>query len=174
MLGEVTREWQRDGMSTEAGAIWPTNSLSQWLLGRFISRTTNGFLIAGLVSPPSHTAKMAALSDLSRHLADKGAYLSSWELLGSTTLKRVESNMWRLVAPMVVLVLASLWFAFRRPTEIILGAAVLCMSGLCLLATMALTGWTWNLMNMMAVAADIGHGRGLHDFHPIGFAAAWR
>jgi len=158
LLGEVTREWQRDSASAATETVWPTNSLSQWLLGRFISRTTNGFLIAGLVSPPPHKAKMAALSDLSHRLADKGALLSSWELLGSTTLKRVESNMWRLVAPMVMLVLASLWFAFRRPTEIILGAAVLCMSGLCLLATMALAGWTWNLMNMMAAPLILGTG----------------
>ncbi len=158
LLGEVTREWRRDGAVNTTAAIWPTNSLSQWLLGRFISRTTNGFLIAGLVFPPSHQAKMAALSDLSQRLAAQDALLSSWELLGSTTFKRVESNMWRLVAPMVVLVLASLWFAFRRSTEIILGAAVLCMSGLCLLATMALTGWTWNLMNMMAAPLILGTG----------------
>jgi uncharacterized protein len=158
VLGEVTREWQRDGASAATETLWPTNSLSQWLLGRFISRTTNGFLIAGLVSPPSHKTKMAALSDLSHRLAERGALLSSWELLGSTTLKRVQSKMWRLVAPMVVLVLASLWFAFRRPTEIILGAAVLCMSGLCLLATMAVTGWTWNLMNMMAAPLILGTG----------------
>ena len=39
---------------------------------------------------------------------------------------------------MVVLVLLSLWFAFRRATEILLGVAVLCLSGVCLLATMAL------------------------------------
>jgi predicted RND superfamily exporter protein len=66
--------------------------------------------------------------------------------------------MWRLVTPMVILVLLSLWFAFRRPTEILLGAAVLCMSGLCLLATMALTHWTWNLMNLMAVPLILGTG----------------
>src|SRR5262249_12728727 len=35
--GEVTHEWQRDGASS--GTVWPTNSLSQWLLSRFIART---------------------------------------------------------------------------------------------------------------------------------------
>lgn len=158
LLGPVTQEWQRDGASTTTGAIWPTNSLSQWLLSRFIARTTNGLLIVGLVYPPSHPEKMAAIESLSRHLAEKGSLLSSWDLLGSATLKRVESKMWRLVTPMVVLVLASLWFAFRRPTEIVLGASVLCMSGLCLLAIMSLTGWTWNLMNMMALPLILGTG----------------
>jgi lauroyl/myristoyl acyltransferase len=70
----------------------------------------------------------------------------------------VESKLWRLVTPMVVLVLLSLWFAFRRATEILLGGAVLCLSGLCLLAIMALAGWTWNLMNMMAMPLMLGTG----------------
>lgn len=153
---EVASEWRRDGASTQT--IWPTNYLSRWLLGRFISRTTNEILVAGLVYPPPHPAKMTAIAELSRHLSQNGSLLSSWDLLGSTTLKRVESKMWRLVTPMVVLVFLSLWFAFRRPTEIVLGAVVLCMSGLCLLATMALTGWTWNLMNLMALPLILGTG----------------
>ena len=158
LAGEVTREWQRDGASTTTATIWPTNSLSQWLLGRFIARTTNGILVVGFVYPPARPVKMEAIEGLSQRLAENGALLSSWEFLGAMTLKRVESKMWQLVTPMVALVLLSLWFAFRRPTEIMLGGAVLCMSGLCLLATMALAGWTWNLMNMMAAPLILGTG----------------
>src|SRR5262249_36137105 len=51
-----------------------------------------------------------------------------------------------------------LWFAFRRAKEILLGLAVLCLSGICLLATMSLAGWNWNLMNMMAVPLILGTG----------------
>jgi lauroyl/myristoyl acyltransferase len=87
-----------------------------------------------------------------------GALLSSWELLGNATLKRVQSRMWLVVMPMVALVLLSLWFAFRRTTEILLGAAVLGLSGLCLLAIMALSGWDWNLMNLMALPLMLGTG----------------
>lgn len=156
LAGEVVHEWQRDGASSET--IWPTNDLSQWLLSRFITRTDDGILVVGLVYPPPHPAKMEAVADLSQRLSRGGALLSSWDLLGSTTLKRVESKMWQLVTPMIILVLLSLWFAFRRSTEILLGAGVLCMSGLCLLATMALTGWKWNLMNLMAVPLILGTG----------------
>ena len=67
-------------------------------------------------------------------------------------------SMWQVVTPMVVLVLLSLWFAFRRATEIFLGVAVLGLSGLILLATMALAGWTWNLMNLMALPLMLGTG----------------
>jgi lauroyl/myristoyl acyltransferase len=59
---------------------------------------------------------------------------------------------------MVLLVLASLWFAFRRATEILLGVAVLLLSGLCLLAVMALAGWSWNLLNLMALPLMLGTG----------------
>ena len=59
---------------------------------------------------------------------------------------------------MVGLVLVSLWLAFRRITEVLLGVAVLLLSGLCLLATMALAGWSWNLLNLMALPLVLGTG----------------
>jgi len=59
---------------------------------------------------------------------------------------------------MVVLVLASLWFAFRRSTEILLGSAALLLSGLVLLTVMAVAGWSWNLLNLMAVPLILGTG----------------
>jgi predicted RND superfamily exporter protein len=153
---EIVKTWARAGTST--GTIWPTNRVSQWLLNRFVIRNTNQILVVGLIYPPEKHMNAAALIDLSHHLAQSDAYLSSWDLLGVATLRRVESRMWQVVTPMVVLVLLSLWFAFRRATEILLGAAVLCMSGVCLLAIMALTGWTWNLMNLMAMPLILGTG----------------
>lgn len=153
---EVVQTWARAGASTNT--IWPTNFVSQWLLNRFVTRTPGEVMVMGLVYPQTNSVDMAALADLSHHLAEGGAFLSGWDLLGSSTLKRVQSRMWQVVTPMVVLVLLSLWFAFRRPAEILLGAAVLCMSGLCLLAIMALVGWTWNLMNLMALPLILGTG----------------
>ena len=35
---------------------------------------------------------------------------------------------------------------------------MLCLSGLCLLAIMAVSGWTWNLMNLMALPLMLGTG----------------
>jgi uncharacterized protein len=153
---EIVQTWVRAGAATNT--IWPTNYVSQWLLKRFITRAPGQILVAGLVYPATNQVDMAALADLSHNLAQGGALLSGWDLLGSTTLKRVESRMWQVVTPMVALVLLSLWLAFRRSTEILLGMAVMCMSGLCLLATMALTGWTWNLMNLMALPLILGTG----------------
>ncbi len=153
---ELVRTWAQAGASTNV--FWPTNHLSQWLLKRFITRTPDEWLVMGLVYPATNRVEPATLAGLSRQLAKQGALLSSWELLGSATLKRVQSRMWEVVTPMVALVLLSLWFAFRRAAEILLGVAVLCLSGLCLLAIMTMTGWTWNLMNLMALPLMLGTG----------------
>jgi predicted RND superfamily exporter protein/predicted LPLAT superfamily acyltransferase len=153
---ELVRTWARAGAST--GVVWPTNEVSQWLLKKFVARAPDEWLVMGLIYPATNRVEAAALTGLSTKLAENRALLSGWELLGSTTLKRVQAKMWQLVAPMVLLVLASLWFAFRRPAEILLGAAVLLLSGLCLLATMAVAGWSWNLMNLMALPLMLGAG----------------
>jgi predicted RND superfamily exporter protein/predicted LPLAT superfamily acyltransferase len=153
---ELVRTWSRAGESMSV--IWPTNHVSQWLLKRFVARTPDECLVMGLIYPATNKVDAAELTPLSRQLAQNNALLSGWELLGSATLKRVQSRMWQVVTPMVVLVLLSLWFAFRRTTEILLGVVVLCLSGVCLLATMALAGWTWNLMNLMALPLMLGTG----------------
>ena len=153
---EMVRTWAVDAQSPSV--IWPTNQVSQWLLKRFVAREPDQCLVMGLVYPATNAVDTASLVALSNQLAQNHALLSGWELLGGATLKRVQSKMWALVVPMVLLVLLSLWFAFRRATEILLGLAVLCLGGVCLLATMALAGWSWNLMNLMALPLMLGTG----------------
>lgn len=153
---QLVQTWGRAAAST--GVVWPTNEVSQWLLKRFVARTPDDWLVMGLIYPATNKVETASLTGLSTRLAGHHAYLSGWELLGAATLERVRAKLWQVVTPMVVLVLASLWFAFRRATEIILGAAVLLMSGVCLLAIMALAGWSWNLLNLMAVPLILGTG----------------
>jgi len=156
LADEMTRTWQKASLSTSL--IWPTNHVSDWLLKRFVARTPDECLVMGLVYPATNQVNDADLLALSQQLAQNNALLSGWELLGHATLKRVQSKMWALVVPMVVLVLLSLWFAFRRATEILLGMAVMCLSCVCVLAVMALAGWNWNLMNLMAFPLILGTG----------------
>jgi len=156
LTDEMVRTWAAAASSQEV--LWPTNEVSQWLLKRFVARTPDQCLVMGLIYPATNHVAPAALAGLSRSLAANHALLSGWELVGSATLARVQSRMWALVVPMVALVLLSLWFAFRRATEILLGLAVLGLGGVVLLATMALAGWNWNLMNLMALPLMLGTG----------------
>ena len=144
------------GAGASTGVVWPTNRVSQWLLKRFVTRAEDQWMVMGAVYPS--TNRVGSLEDVSARLVEHHVLLSGWSLLGSATLKRVRSRMWEIVTPMVILVLTSLWLAFRRPTEILLGLAVLMLSGLVLLATMALAGWSWNLLNLMALPLMLGTG----------------
>ena len=156
LTAELVRTWARAAESKSV--MWPTNQVSQWLLKRFVALPAGECLVMGLIYPATNQVDTAELAALSQKLAHNQALLSGWELLGNATLKRVQSKMWQVLTPMVMLVLLSLWCAFRGAKEILLGVVVLCLSGLILLATMALAGWTWNLMNLMALPLMLGTG----------------
>ena len=73
-------------------------------------------------------------------------------------LATVKHNLWKLVLPMAALILLSLWLAFQGWREIVLSLSVLLLSGLCLLAVMKLCGWSWNVLNLMALPLILGTG----------------
>jgi predicted RND superfamily exporter protein/lauroyl/myristoyl acyltransferase len=139
--------------------FWPTNEMSRWILEKVAARNTNGFLGVGFIFPNTNTPPGdATLVRLGDQLDGQGLILSSWDLLGPAILKRVQQNLWKLVVPMIVLILLSLWLAFRRFTEIFLSLSVLALSGFCLLTIMRLFGWQWNLLNLMALPLMLGSG----------------
>lgn len=143
-------------MGSGAGTFWPTNALSQWIFDRATARAPGHYLALGLLNAGENAA---ALSGLAAELdALGGVQLSGWELLGYAVFTRVKANFWKVISPMIILVLLSLWLAFRRWPEVLLGLAVLLLSGVCLLAVMQLAGWSWNLLNMMAVPLVLGTG----------------
>ena len=156
LTDEILATWARAGNSR--GVFWPTNAMSQWLLNRFVAHSGNDWFVMGLVYTGNSRTSTAALRGLSRQLSDKGVLLSSWELLGGVTLERVQSRFWWVITPMVLLVVGSLWLAFRRLGEVLLGLGVLLLSGLCLLTIMIWAGWSWNLLNLMAVPLIMGTG----------------
>src|SRR5207247_7607954 len=114
------------------------------------------------------TDKPAASPDLATQLPHDCVLLSCWELLGGAILSIVKSNLWKLVLPMVALVLLSLWLAFYRFTEVLLSLSILFISGLCLLAVMSLAGWSWNLLNLMALPLILGTGVDYSIFMQLG------
>jgi predicted RND superfamily exporter protein len=138
------------------GVFWPTNRLSQWILDRITARTPSRYLALGLLNAGENAPGLPGLAaELSRL---GGVQLSSWELLGGAIFERVKANMWKVVSPMIALVLLSLWLAFHRVPEVVLGIAVLLLSGLCLLAVMRVAGWSWNLLDLMAIPLVLGTG----------------
>ncbi len=145
--------WQRAAATTDV--FWPTNPLCAWIFEKLTVREKNQFYAVAFLFPGTNSA---ALARMEAWLPRDGVWLSSWKLLGETVLAEVEKNLWKLVAGMGGLILFALWLAFRRPLEIGLSLGVLLLSGLVLLAAMKLSGWSWNLLNLMALPLILGTG----------------
>ena len=153
-----------------AGVFWPTNEMSRWILEKLIARTPTNFYALGLIYPATNSLSgsaplyavpvpsSAGLSALAAQLPRDHIWLAGWEVLGSALLEVVKGDFWRVMLPMTVLLLGSLWLAFRRFTEILLSLATLGFSLLCLLALMKLAGWSWNLLNLLALPLLLGAG----------------
>jgi predicted RND superfamily exporter protein len=157
LLDNVFTTWQTAIASPNV--FWPTNEVSRWILEKMVARSQGDFLVFGLIFPASRSpVTLESVAAWSNDLARAGFIVSGWELLGASVLQRVQQNLARVVWPMIFLVLLSLWLAFRRLTEIILSLAVLLLSGLCLLVVMRCAGWSWNLLNLMALPLMLGSG----------------
>ena len=154
LTGRMLATWRAAG--TSPGVFWPTNPMSQFIFGKFAARTPTNYLALGLVGVA--TNKQVDLARLESALPQENTWLSGWELLGGSILARVKANMWKVLAPMLILVSLSLYFAFRRAAEILLSVAALSLSGLCLLAVMRLAHWSWNLLDLMAIPLVLGTG----------------
>ncbi|MBU6408745.1 MAG: MMPL family transporter [Verrucomicrobia bacterium] len=152
---KVFDTWQRAAAATNV--FVPSNSLCNWIFQKVAARGANQVFAAAYLYP-SASATDVSIRQLKSQLPRDGVWLSSWALLGQTVLKAVKSNLWKLLVPMVVLVLLSLWFAFRRFTEIALSLCALFLGGLCLLAVMRIFDWRWNLLNLMALPLVLGTG----------------
>ncbi len=150
---------------SQTNVFWPTNRVSLWILDKVVAKTPNGYVSVGLIYPgtnsPSGTASAKTKSltlDLSRELEKDGVILSGWSLLGASMFDLVKKDFPRVIIPILLLVLFSLWLAFRSVRELSLSLLTLVFSGLFLILIMAVAGWTWNLMNMMAIPLLLGMG----------------
>ncbi|HSU54369.1 MAG TPA: MMPL family transporter, partial [Candidatus Dormibacteraeota bacterium] len=166
LTDELLQAWSR--FSVTPGVVWPTNRTSEWILKRLVARSTNEVFALGIVYPSTNESARASLAGLSENFETKGIALSGWPLLGTLTLNRVKQRMGLIVGPMAGLVLLSMWLAFRTVGEVLLGVAVLIMSGLCLLAFMGFAGWSWNLLNLMAIPLILGTGVDYSIFIQLG------
>jgi predicted exporter len=155
LTGEMLQSFGRFGAGS--GIVWPTNSVSQWIVNRFVARETNGWFVMGLVYPGTNQADMKSSSILPG-ITDKRVLVTGWQLLGNRMIERVQGNMRVVVLLMAMVLFASLSMAFRSIREVALGIGVMLLSGLCLLTVMALAGWSWNLINLMALPLILGTG----------------
>ena len=100
----------------------------------------------------------AGLQKLESQLPQEYVWLSGWELLGHAIFSSVKKNMWKLFVsddligvPFAIIgVSGGAGGHAKHP-----GAALQCA---CLLSIMRLAGWSWNLLNLMALPLILGTG----------------
>jgi lauroyl/myristoyl acyltransferase/predicted exporter len=155
LTGRVLDAWE--SAAAVPAVFWPTNAVSRWTFNQFTARTVDGWLALGLVYPAANgtRADLVALAD---ELARAGVPLSGWELLGHTIFTRVARDFWFVLGPMVVVILGGAWLAFRSAREVLLSFAALGFAALLLFAVMSVCGWSWNLLNLMALPLLLGAG----------------
>lgn len=159
MTEQMLDVWQGAATEGNAAVFWPTNRASRWILARLAARTDDGFLAVGWVQPTRRAAATRQLAaEWPAGMQEQGVILSGWELLGSTVFDLVLSDLPRVMIPVFLLVVATLWLAFRRVREVVLSLATLVFSAVCLTGTMNLLGWEWNLLNVMGLPLLLGMG----------------
>jgi predicted exporter len=153
----ILDHWTRAVESTNV--FWPTNQASRWILSKVVARSENGFLALGLIHPTTNAAATKKLAaEWPTELQRLGVILSGWELLGTTVFDTVVREMPLLMIPIFLLVVISLWLAFRSLKEVTLSLVTLAFSAVLLWATMGVLNWDWNILNLMALPLLLGMG----------------
>lgn len=132
--------------------FWPGNTVSRWILRELTARDADGVIAAGLITPRPG----ASIAAWAGELQSEQVFVASWDRLGPALLQEVEGRLrWVLIAigGMLLLTLSA---TYRRWQEVLLSVTTLAFSGLLLLAVMSVAGWSWNLMNLMAVPLLLG------------------
>ncbi|MCF7709379.1 MAG: MMPL family transporter [Verrucomicrobia bacterium] len=145
--------WERMADSTE---LWLTNKTGRWLSDRFAARDAGGWLAMGSILPADDAG--AALLNNSELSSMPGVYPAGWPLLGARLLGRIEQRLPLFLAAVVIVVLIGLRLAFSGWIEPLIGLLALGATALFLFAAMALLGWNWNLLNLMAIPLVFGAG----------------
>jgi len=158
IAANMLRVWEQ--AASRDGIFWPTNANSRWVLEKLTARTTNEWLAIGLVYLPAGGAAKSfdELTTLGDQLTREGARLSGWELLGPSVSLLVKRDLKLVLGPIALLVLVTLWLAFRNSRDVLWSLATLLFSALMLHLIMTLAGWTWNMMNLMALPLLLGMG----------------
>jgi len=154
---ESMRETWLRAIATTNDAFWPDSDASRWVMQKFAARGATQCYALGMVYPlPSEGGGADAVARLRAQLPSAGVWLSGWELLGQSLLETVQRDFWKVMLPMAALVCGCLWLTFRRWAEAGLSLAVLFCGGLGLWSVMQLAGWSWNLLNLMALPLLLG------------------
>ncbi len=97
-----------------------------------------------------------ALAELAAEFPN--CYATGWQVLGPTVRELVVRDLRAVFLPMAVVLVLMLVLVFRNLAEALLAMGVIAFSAALLLASMALFGWGWDLLNVCAFPLLLGMG----------------
>ncbi len=147
---QVFATWSRAMTTTNRFAA--DNAVSRWALRQSAARADGRWIAAGMIKPVPESDGSAWIN----RVQGEGVIVAAWERLGPAIFNEVKSRLGWLFLAVIAAQLFALWMAFRNLREVALSLATLALAGLLLLALMSLAGWSWNLMNLMAVPLLLG------------------
>lgn len=140
------RRWTTDGGEVPE---WPRNDGARWLAGLVSARPGDGGW-TGLATLRGASAAVEVPG------LPTGVMITGWDRLGPDLMVRVGHRVTALTGGILAVLVACLWLAFRRWSEVMLSLAALALSFVVLLAVMSTLGARWNLLNLVALPLLLG------------------
>lgn len=141
------------------GPALPGGTANRWMLEKFSAHSPEGWLALGAIRLDDPGSLNAAQPPAwLRDVRKAGGIVSGWDLLGSAVFDAARLDLRWMVGLVCVLVILTLWLAFRSWRDVALSVGTLGFGALILGAIMGWMGWSWNLMNLVALPLLLGMG----------------
>jgi predicted RND superfamily exporter protein len=153
VLTEMQRMIQSDDL------VFPNSPGAREMMRMFVSRNTDGGgCVVGVLRPAEDVDPAGVDYESFRALNGGGIWLAGWDLLRPAVAPLVQKDLTDVFLPMAALMVLMLAVIFRSLRVVMLCLAVMSLSGLILLATMAWLGIGWNFLNIAATPLLLGTG----------------
>lgn len=157
---ELMRQFALVASNADIGL--PQQPGSAWLFGQVAAINIDEadalpgyYAVAQLELHDAVTTQQRA--ELAREInALPNAQMAGWPFASESLLGAMQGDFIAVALPMLALLLLVLALAFRGIKEILFSLSALLLTVLSLSAVMALLGWQWNLMNMLALPLLVG------------------
>ena len=140
-------------------AVFPQSEAAQEIMRMFVVKNPDGSgTVAGIVHPKPGVQMEGKDAIHFQRMSAEGISPASWELLGPAVGPLVRKDITDVFLPMAVLMVVMLGWIFRSARQVLACLAMMALSGMILLATMAMLGMGWNFLNIAATPLLLGTG----------------